>query len=1052
MGLIAAMAVTAGADERGAPIFGDTFDVVGTFAENWVSVRADGSDGGAKIPSGGSICWRGALPLEFVMEADVTVQPKWSKFVRGEKNGGWGGFFVDGSIFCVRDTGFAFMVYKPAGEKHSSGKYPKIKDFVKGQPNRLRLVRKVQGGSAKYAFYVNDESIGEYMTVLPKKVKGKDGQESYEPVTLRGYNVDIEVDNFALSSVRHDDDSPNMVYNSGFEYDEEGLPTHYNLFGRFPWGKRPNAEFEGVFLKRWGVDTVEKRSGKQSLRATLSPALAGDLDFLPWQVGVVKGQPGVFSLYAKTDVPGGVSIQMNYGSGRAVHKLDNTWRRFEVGCTNLPAKFVYSNARVRIIGASKFVGHVWFDDLQAEIVPMPEGGRFDPKKTYATKYLVSELDASRFGAQKIPALPPTVRIAKLPKGVKPTVKLDAWTKSAAKVGPFWVVQAKPRRDTVAWAACDDDNLYLAFRNFGEDASLLKMPQTVRDHNFGNIFSRDSLELFLKPVADGEAYHLFAAANGDSGDFCGNNQKWNGTWTVAAAANAQSGSVDYLVTLPFADFAPNGFSGKWTCNLCRNDRHGEAVSAGECQSTAKTVKLSYNQPETWGAYELPADVAAKWIARAAELKAAAGGGSPRILGRLDYYMNEPEAKFRVWDANGAMTEHSLDIAKLPYGTNKVTVSGLATEVVKLPYRKGATQVNRFSRSLIHDGKPVLFTGIFIGDNGFSQGNDEKKWDAILDLFETYGFKYSHILTGPKRGCVESTQYLIDEGAKRGIPFIFWGKFSDKDFLVRERHVPADMVLDEAEMVKAFPFDNILSYIVMDEPELGMPSDKAREYLTHMKTYFPYTPCQMNNTVLGIPSRYADLKTDILMLDDYLTNNENRTVDSVVSQVDCMIAADPGKPCWYFIVGDNISLHYKFPNYAEQVAQSWGCLCAGCTGISWYIGIPGAMGSWRACVDVNREAQELAPVLLDEELVPSATATEGRKKLRHLTKRHDGAWYVLTCNVDREALENVTFTLPKDAPQDGSVEVLYENRTIPLRGGTFTDSYAGHTRHLYVIKGK
>ena len=170
MGLIAAMAVTAGADERGAPIFGDTFDVVGTFAENWVSVRADGSGGGAKIPSGGSICWRGALPLEFVMEADVTVQPKWSKFVRGEKNGGWGGFFVDGSIFCVRDTGFAFMVYKPAGEKHSSGKYPKIKDFVRGQPNRLRLVRKVQVGGGKYAFDVNSESIGVYMVVLPKKV------------------------------------------------------------------------------------------------------------------------------------------------------------------------------------------------------------------------------------------------------------------------------------------------------------------------------------------------------------------------------------------------------------------------------------------------------------------------------------------------------------------------------------------------------------------------------------------------------------------------------------------------------------------------------------------------------------------------------------------------------------------------------------------------------------------------------------------------------------------------------------------------------------------
>ena len=114
VGLVAAMAAAAGADELGTPIFGDTFDAVGTFAENWVSSRVDGKDGLVKIPSGGSIKWRGALPLEFVMEAEVTLQPKWSKLVRGDRNGGWGGFFVDGAIFCVRDTGSAFMVYKPA--------------------------------------------------------------------------------------------------------------------------------------------------------------------------------------------------------------------------------------------------------------------------------------------------------------------------------------------------------------------------------------------------------------------------------------------------------------------------------------------------------------------------------------------------------------------------------------------------------------------------------------------------------------------------------------------------------------------------------------------------------------------------------------------------------------------------------------------------------------------------------------------------------------------------------------------------------------------------
>jgi len=38
--------------------------------------------------------------------------------------------------------------------------------------------------------------------------------------------------------------------------------------------------------------------------------------------------------------------------------------------------------------------------------------------------------------------------------------------------------------------------------------------------------------------------------------------------------------------------------------------------------------------------------------------------------------------------------------------------------------------------------------------------------------------------------------------------------------------------------------------------------------------------MNNTLIGIPARYANLTTDILMLDDYLTNREHRKVAEMI----------------------------------------------------------------------------------------------------------------------------------------------------------------------------
>ena len=45
------------------------------------------------------------------------------------------------------------------------------------------------------------------------------------------------------------------------------------------------------------------------------------------------------------------------------------------------------------------------------------------------------------------------------------------------------------------------------------------------------------------------------------------------------------------------------------------------------------------------------------------------------------------------------------------------------------------------------------------------------------------------------------------------------------------------------------------------------------------------------------------------------------------------------------------------------------------------------------------------------------------------------------------------MPADAPQNGVVEVLYENRTLKLKNGVFRDSYNPHTRHIYrITKGK
>jgi hypothetical protein len=58
-------------------------------------------------------------------------------------------------------------------------------------------------------------------------------------------------------------------------------------------------------------------------------------------------------------------------------------------------------------------------------------------------------------------------------------------------------------------------------------------------------------------------------------------------------------------------------------------------------------------------------------------------------------------------------------------------------------------------------------------------------------------------------------------------------------------------------------------------------------------------------------------------------------------------------------------------------------------------------------------------------------------------------VFSCNIDADPVKDVTFTMPEDAPKDAKVEVLFENRSIALKDGVFSDSYPAHFRHVYKI---
>ncbi|MBQ1568980.1 MAG: hypothetical protein IIZ70_03685 [Kiritimatiellae bacterium] len=872
------------------------------------------------------------------------------------------------------------------------------------------------GAKATWRGSVPEKYVLTWVEGEERRARREERTSSEKPrvVFIAGASARI-IDDVVVSLPEDEDASPNLIVNSGFEHDEDSVPQYYCNRGSFNWRKHVGEEYE-MWTRCFAVDAGERHSGWQSLRIVVN-SLWGHLSFYPWRTATQKGAHGVFSGWMKAEKPG-MKIEVAIGSDRRTFDLTTEWTRYVFASTNMPAPGIFSPVTFSVRDPWKYDGSIWLDDLQLEY------------GDEATEWRPSDLDESRFGVQEKEERPPAVVVRKLPSGVKPTTDLSSWEKFAADAGRFYIRRQEPINRTQAFLACDDDSLYIGYRNFGEDAAQLSHKPYFKDDT--GICMNDSVEVLLRPTAEKKNYHLFCAPNGSRADAYGEDKTWDGTWTVAA--RDAGGAVEYLVTVPFADIAANGISRKWLFNLGRNDRH--SVNP-QCPGTSYTKGGDFRDDAYWASLELPADVAAKW-ARVADAKKSAA--KPVVLGRLDFYMNEPEARWRIWDEKGRMEETSLDISGMAYGTNAVTVRAHGrdwpVEVVKLPYWKGATQINRFTRSVMHGGEQVLMVSncLLVREN---PKNDNGRYEQ-LEIMRKRGFRYGHLCTFSDRKLTEQTADMLDYGRSIGMDFILWT--GDKDGRDETRADTRARLKD---------YDNIISRVATDEPELARPSDEVRDFMIEEKRHYPYTPVQMNNTTFGFPSRFADLTTDIFMLDAYLTAAEFNTVDQVLRNVDEMLKAREGVPCWFFLAGMN-SIHYKQPSYAEQTAQCWGAICAGCSGVTWFLNMVGSEANWRAMIDFNREAQELKDKILSEEVCTPAQASAGPDVLRVRTSKCGDDWYLFTCNIDASPLGKVAFTLPDGAPKSGTVEVLYENRTIPLEDGKFTDSYPAHFRHIYRIK--
>jgi len=1131
------MALPVFAQERGAPIFQDSFDTNATFAENWVlgkgwAGRINSVEGKVLFPHGGQLSMRRNTPEEFYAEMDVTMdmshQPDKSKWVST-----FCGFRIEGFSFMILPSGKTWMIWKIPGWDRSHGKQVKIDGFELGNSFKITLVRKVENDVATYIFKVNGKNVGDFACAAPMAFPDVNGGlEPLKPLVIFSSNVKMTIDNFSISSVKRSaDDSPNLVINSGFEYDNDGFPPY--LIRRFTGDIMKIQDYEKDYLEKWSLDTSEKHGGKQSVKIT-KDEFSTSVFALLGGVGIVEGSAGVFSIWMKADRDN-FPVSISYAKGKQV-LVSKEWKRYEIVNPKLGKASVYSPVSISF----KQDGTLWIDDLQAEFISAPSEEDLKLGKALATPYKPAERDKSLFhkGKKAAVARTPEITVPKLPSGVVPGDDLDAWKSYAVKLDRFYNFEKIAKTKTEAYLACDKDNFYVGYRCFVKDLSKVNIEPLKYDTVN---CSRDAVEMLVDPLASEgkfKYYQFFAYPDGSRADKgLGLVGSWDGNWKSTVKLNENNSSIDYMLAIPFSDFANPGMKEQWVLNLHRYD-----IAAGENTTLIKSQTPSFKSREYWPLVNFPADVVKAYAVGVAsggytdssvmldfvnntekkrkvtaevtdsdsgikKMKITLNPGAnsvsfpmmvkePKVtvkltensvplssqmvalkkrnpismLERLNYYMNEAEAPFRITTAlpetekmTAVLTcgkvsvkcpaspkfKLALPLKEIADGTHNVvlklekegkTVAQTSAKLVKRPYKKGATQINRFSRSLIHDGKNVFFFGLL--EIPHSRYTKEYA-DAKCAFFVKNGFKTILLLSGNKTR--PAGQFVFDAAMQNDILVHFWPKYMQM----------TDEEIDS--FIQEFDYPNIVAHMILDEPEISsLTSAAAKEFMLKMKKKIPYQPCNINYTVLGVPARYADLETDILGLDDYLSNSDARTVESVVGNADILWKAGEaeGKPCWFFLVDGNSTHHPRGEiNFGEQVAQCYGVVAAGATGLEFYNGMISTLPNWRAFVRTNRELQSLTDVICSEdecEEVACDAINTPDAKLRHRTKKLNGEVYVISVNTGTEQMDKVTFTLPVDLKYGGNIEVLFEDRKLTQKDGKFTDDFAGHTRHVYKIK--
>jgi len=272
--------------ETKLPVFADSFETAAFLVENYNPLPAGAwsiADGHLVVnPSGSaSAALKQKIPEECEVVVDITPLELKDKY--------FAGITLHGVNFLLRNGGY-WNPYNIPGVTRALGGF--VNDEIKAnQKYQFRIVCRKVNGAIMFSWFVNDVKIREFIEA---------GKLQYGGFAFFANNMSAAYDNLSISGIVQGEASRNMLFNSSFEYAQDGYPLYWKL-GDPIWTLNAYDKID-EFWQTWALehDKAHVRSGSTSLRLESNGDATGR-SVQSHQASITINSPVTCSIYVKSD-------------------------------------------------------------------------------------------------------------------------------------------------------------------------------------------------------------------------------------------------------------------------------------------------------------------------------------------------------------------------------------------------------------------------------------------------------------------------------------------------------------------------------------------------------------------------------------------------------------------------------------------------------------------------------------------------------------------------------------------------------------------------------